>query len=177
MRQDDLRRLYLRGQSVGTLVHEILPWATLATCNGTCKVHMGQCTTGLLPWGIDAATDRDNGHSPSLTYTFSNERVQIAHDLFQVNRDLFYGRSYSSTVHVADARGFHLGDPTIPLEPDGSIAGPPSGGTGCLACADTVNMRFPPHLTETLNIAGGTTRRTTTGDVRVARKTTAGVNL
>eukprot|EP00959_Pyramimonas_sp_CCMP1952_P235577 4923379-Pyramimonas_sp.AAC.1 len=64
------------------------------------------------------------------------EAVQIAHDPFQVNRDPFHGRSYPSTALVTNARGFDLGDPTIPRQPDGSITRPPSGGFGCLACAD-----------------------------------------
>eukprot|EP00959_Pyramimonas_sp_CCMP1952_P217960 4558517-Pyramimonas_sp.AAC.1 len=37
IRQNDLRRLYLRQQSVGIWVDQIPPWSTLATCKGTCK--------------------------------------------------------------------------------------------------------------------------------------------
>eukprot|EP00959_Pyramimonas_sp_CCMP1952_P014757 312602-Pyramimonas_sp.AAC.1 len=41
--------------------------------------------------------------------------------------------------------GCDLGDPSLPRQPDGSIARPPSGGLGCPACADNVNMRTPSH--------------------------------
>eukprot|EP00959_Pyramimonas_sp_CCMP1952_P050861 1062422-Pyramimonas_sp.AAC.1 len=71
--------------------------------------------------------------------------VQIAYDLFQVNRDSFHGHPCSPAAPVTDARGFYLGDPTIPRQPDGSNDRPPSGGLGYLACADNVNMRSPSH--------------------------------
>eukprot|EP00959_Pyramimonas_sp_CCMP1952_P428109 8966162-Pyramimonas_sp.AAC.1 len=64
------------------------------------------------------------------------DAVQIAHDLFQVNRDPFHDHHYSSTVLVTNVRGYDLDDPTIPRQPDGSITRPPSGGLGCPACAD-----------------------------------------
>eukprot|EP00959_Pyramimonas_sp_CCMP1952_P259134 5417433-Pyramimonas_sp.AAC.1 len=38
---------YSREQPVGTWVDQAPPWTTLATCKGTCKVNMDQCTTGL----------------------------------------------------------------------------------------------------------------------------------
>eukprot|EP00959_Pyramimonas_sp_CCMP1952_P299119 6256921-Pyramimonas_sp.AAC.1 len=47
VRQDDLRRFYLREQPVGTWVDEIPPWTTLAKREDTRKVNMDQCTTGL----------------------------------------------------------------------------------------------------------------------------------
>eukprot|EP00959_Pyramimonas_sp_CCMP1952_P167904 3508786-Pyramimonas_sp.AAC.1 len=55
------------------------------------------------------------------------ESVQIAHDLFQRTRDPFYGYPYSSTVLATSAQGCDLNDPRLPRQPDGSIAGPPSG--------------------------------------------------
>eukprot|EP00959_Pyramimonas_sp_CCMP1952_P107154 2240249-Pyramimonas_sp.AAC.1 len=64
------------------------------------------------------------------------DAVQIARDLVQVSRDPFHGHPHSSTVRVANVRGYDLDDPTIPRQPDGSITRPPSGGLGCLACAD-----------------------------------------
>eukprot|EP00959_Pyramimonas_sp_CCMP1952_P415953 8714773-Pyramimonas_sp.AAC.1 len=73
------------------------------------------------------------------------DAVQIAHDLFQVNRDPFHGHLYSSTVLVTNAIGHNLDDPTISRQPDGSITRPPLGGPGCPACAENVNMRLPPH--------------------------------
>eukprot|EP00959_Pyramimonas_sp_CCMP1952_P306565 6415931-Pyramimonas_sp.AAC.1 len=73
------------------------------------------------------------------------DAVQIAHDLFQVNRDPFHGHPYPSTVLVTNARGYDLNDPTIPRQPDGSITGPPAGGLGCPACADDANMHSPSH--------------------------------
>eukprot|EP00959_Pyramimonas_sp_CCMP1952_P127624 2669534-Pyramimonas_sp.AAC.1 len=57
------------------------------------------------------------------------DAVQIAHDLFQVNRDP-YAHPYSSTVLVTSVRGYDLDDPIFPRQPDGSIARPPSGGLG-----------------------------------------------
>eukprot|EP00959_Pyramimonas_sp_CCMP1952_P054482 1139221-Pyramimonas_sp.AAC.1 len=42
-------------------------------------------------------------------------------------------------------RGYDLGDPSLPRQPDGSIARPPSGGLGCPACADNVNVHSPSH--------------------------------
>eukprot|EP00959_Pyramimonas_sp_CCMP1952_P055183 1153553-Pyramimonas_sp.AAC.1 len=62
------------------------------------------------------------------------EAVQIAHELFQVTRDSCHGRPYSSTELVTNVRGYDLGDPSLPRQPDGSIARPPSGGVGCPAC-------------------------------------------
>eukprot|EP00959_Pyramimonas_sp_CCMP1952_P410851 8610177-Pyramimonas_sp.AAC.1 len=59
------------------------------------------------------------------------DAVQIARDLFQVNRDPFHGHPHSSTVLVTSVRGYDLDDPTIPRQPDGSITGPPSEGLGC----------------------------------------------
>eukprot|EP00959_Pyramimonas_sp_CCMP1952_P399034 8361481-Pyramimonas_sp.AAC.1 len=47
VRQTDLRRFYLREQPVGTWVDQLPPWTTLAKSRGTCKVNVGQCTTGL----------------------------------------------------------------------------------------------------------------------------------
>eukprot|EP00959_Pyramimonas_sp_CCMP1952_P310495 6498325-Pyramimonas_sp.AAC.2 len=71
------------------------------------------------------------------------DAVQIAHDLFQVNRDSFHGHPYSSTVLVTNVRGCELDDQTIPRQPDGSITRPPSGGPGCPACTDDVNVLSP----------------------------------
>eukprot|EP00959_Pyramimonas_sp_CCMP1952_P081319 1699135-Pyramimonas_sp.AAC.1 len=73
------------------------------------------------------------------------DAVQIAHDLFQVNRDPFHGHPYSSTVLVTSMRGYDLDDPILLRQLDGSIARPPSGGPGGPACADNVNMRSPSH--------------------------------
>eukprot|EP00959_Pyramimonas_sp_CCMP1952_P048698 1017136-Pyramimonas_sp.AAC.2 len=47
LRQNDLRRFYLREQPVGTWVDQIPPWTPLAKCKGACKMNMDQCTTGL----------------------------------------------------------------------------------------------------------------------------------
>eukprot|EP00959_Pyramimonas_sp_CCMP1952_P309529 6477770-Pyramimonas_sp.AAC.1 len=63
------------------------------------------------------------------------EAVQIARDLFQATRDPFHGCPYSPTVLVTNARGCDLDGPSLPRQPDGSIARPPSGGLGCPACA------------------------------------------
>eukprot|EP00959_Pyramimonas_sp_CCMP1952_P206711 4322924-Pyramimonas_sp.AAC.1 len=53
MRQNDIRRLYLRAQAVGTWVDQIPPWTTLAKCQGTSKMNTDQCTTGLRdPHGV-----------------------------------------------------------------------------------------------------------------------------
>eukprot|EP00959_Pyramimonas_sp_CCMP1952_P427753 8958353-Pyramimonas_sp.AAC.1 len=60
------------------------------------------------------------------------DAVQIAHDLFLVNRDPFHGHPYSSSVLVADARGYDLHGPAVPRHPDGSIKRPPSGGLDVL---------------------------------------------
>eukprot|EP00959_Pyramimonas_sp_CCMP1952_P396576 8308986-Pyramimonas_sp.AAC.1 len=79
----------------------------------------------------------------SKTQSLFVEAVQIAHDLFQVARGPFHGRPYSPTVLVTNAGGCDLGDPSLSRQPDGSIARPPSGGLGCPACADNVNMRSP----------------------------------
>eukprot|EP00959_Pyramimonas_sp_CCMP1952_P113336 2368924-Pyramimonas_sp.AAC.1 len=56
------------------------------------------------------------------------DAVPIAHDLFLVNRDPFHDHPHSSSVLVANIRGFGLADPAIPLRPDGSVMGPPSRG-------------------------------------------------
>eukprot|EP00959_Pyramimonas_sp_CCMP1952_P341761 7159301-Pyramimonas_sp.AAC.1 len=55
------------------------------------------------------------------------DALQIAHDLFQVDRDPIHGRPYSSAVLVTSVRGYDLDGPTIPRQPDGSITRPPSG--------------------------------------------------
>eukprot|EP00959_Pyramimonas_sp_CCMP1952_P017552 372474-Pyramimonas_sp.AAC.1 len=47
LRQNALRRFYLREQAVGTWVDQIPPWIPLAKFKGTCKMKMDQCTTGL----------------------------------------------------------------------------------------------------------------------------------
>eukprot|EP00959_Pyramimonas_sp_CCMP1952_P203705 4259906-Pyramimonas_sp.AAC.1 len=73
------------------------------------------------------------------------EAVQIARDIFQVTRDPFHGHPFSSTVLVTNVRGCDLDDPSLPRQPGGSIARPPSGGLGCPACADNANMRSPSH--------------------------------
>eukprot|EP00959_Pyramimonas_sp_CCMP1952_P385727 8083902-Pyramimonas_sp.AAC.1 len=77
IRQNDLRRFYLREQPVGTWVGQIPPWTTLATCKGTCKVTMDQCTTGLRDSHgvLMRETYRDKGQPPSLTCTFGTEAV------------------------------------------------------------------------------------------------------
>eukprot|EP00959_Pyramimonas_sp_CCMP1952_P279384 5841180-Pyramimonas_sp.AAC.1 len=46
---------------------------------------------------------------------------------------------------VTSVRGYDLGDPTVRRQPDGPIARPLSGGLGCPACADNVNVRPPSH--------------------------------
>eukprot|EP00959_Pyramimonas_sp_CCMP1952_P146634 3069260-Pyramimonas_sp.AAC.1 len=62
-------------------------------------------------------------YTPNLQSLFV-EAVQIAHDLFQETRDPFHGRPYSSTVLVTCVRGCDLDDPSLPRQPDGSIARP-----------------------------------------------------
>eukprot|EP00959_Pyramimonas_sp_CCMP1952_P133038 2781332-Pyramimonas_sp.AAC.1 len=47
VRQNDIRRFYLREQPVGTWVDQIPPWTTFAKDKGTCKVNVDQCATGL----------------------------------------------------------------------------------------------------------------------------------
>eukprot|EP00959_Pyramimonas_sp_CCMP1952_P329304 6894140-Pyramimonas_sp.AAC.1 len=79
-----------------------------------------------------------------MQFLFVNA-VQIARDVFQVSRDFFQSHPCSSTVLVANVTGCDLDDPTLPRQPDGSIARPPSGGLGCPACADDVNVRSPSH--------------------------------
>eukprot|EP00959_Pyramimonas_sp_CCMP1952_P126251 2640460-Pyramimonas_sp.AAC.1 len=74
-----------------------------------------------------------------------DDAVHIANDLFPVNRDPVHDHPYSSTVLVANARGYELDRPALSLQPDGSITRPPSGGLGCPASADNVNMRSPSH--------------------------------
>eukprot|EP00959_Pyramimonas_sp_CCMP1952_P119143 2490909-Pyramimonas_sp.AAC.1 len=76
---------------------------------------------------------------------FFVDAVQIARDLFRVDRDPIHGHPDSSTVLVINVRGFDVNGPTIPRQPGGSITRPPSGGLGCPACADNVNMRSPSH--------------------------------
>eukprot|EP00959_Pyramimonas_sp_CCMP1952_P083751 1751318-Pyramimonas_sp.AAC.1 len=73
MRQNDLPRLDLREQPVGTWVDQIPPWTTLAKCWGTCKVNMDQCTTCLRDShvGVDVKTDRDHGQPPPSAYNFT----------------------------------------------------------------------------------------------------------
>eukprot|EP00959_Pyramimonas_sp_CCMP1952_P415028 8695947-Pyramimonas_sp.AAC.1 len=66
-------------------------------------------------------------HYTSRMQSLFVDAVQTARDLFQVNRDPFYGHPYYCTVLVPNARGFDLDDPTIPRQPDGSTTRPPSG--------------------------------------------------
>eukprot|EP00959_Pyramimonas_sp_CCMP1952_P435298 9115051-Pyramimonas_sp.AAC.1 len=73
------------------------------------------------------------------------DAVQIARDLFQVNRDPFHGHPCPPAVPVTDVRGCDFGDPTFPWQPDCSIARPLPAWLGCRACADNVNMRSPSH--------------------------------
>eukprot|EP00959_Pyramimonas_sp_CCMP1952_P142702 2987595-Pyramimonas_sp.AAC.1 len=49
------------------------------------------------------------------------ESVQIALDLFLVNRDPLHDHPYSSCVLVTNIRGFDLDDPPIRRRCDGSI--------------------------------------------------------
>eukprot|EP00959_Pyramimonas_sp_CCMP1952_P180149 3767323-Pyramimonas_sp.AAC.1 len=83
-------------------------------------------------------------HAPKMQSLFV-ESFQIAHDLFQTTRDPFHGFPYSPTVLATNARGCDLDDPSLPRQPDGSMTRPPSGGLGCPACADNVNMHSPSH--------------------------------
>eukprot|EP00959_Pyramimonas_sp_CCMP1952_P406324 8515941-Pyramimonas_sp.AAC.1 len=62
-------------------------------------------------------------YTPKMQSPFG-DAVQIARDLFQVNRDPFHGHPYSSTVFVTNVRGYDLDDPTFPRQPDGSIVRP-----------------------------------------------------
>eukprot|EP00959_Pyramimonas_sp_CCMP1952_P374109 7834796-Pyramimonas_sp.AAC.1 len=82
-------------------------------------------------------------HDTSKMQSLFVDAVQIARGLFQVNRGPFHGHPDSSTVPVTNARGSDLDDPTLPRQPDVSIARPPSGGLGCLARVDNVNVRSP----------------------------------
>eukprot|EP00959_Pyramimonas_sp_CCMP1952_P079187 1655115-Pyramimonas_sp.AAC.1 len=66
-------------------------------------------------------------HYTSKVQSLFVSAVQIAHDLFHVNRDCFHGHPYSSTVLVTNVRGYDLDDPTIPRQPNGSITRPPTG--------------------------------------------------
>eukprot|EP00959_Pyramimonas_sp_CCMP1952_P081136 1695153-Pyramimonas_sp.AAC.1 len=45
--QDDLRRIFLRGQPVGAGVDEIAPWTTPVKRKATSKHIVDQCLTGL----------------------------------------------------------------------------------------------------------------------------------
>eukprot|EP00959_Pyramimonas_sp_CCMP1952_P264611 5532636-Pyramimonas_sp.AAC.1 len=84
-------------------------------------------------------------YTPKMQSLFV-DAVQIAHDLFQVNRDPFHGHPYSPTVLVAGVRRYDLDDPSLPRQPDGSIVRPPpSGGPGCPACVGNVSMHSPSH--------------------------------
>eukprot|EP00959_Pyramimonas_sp_CCMP1952_P310736 6502861-Pyramimonas_sp.AAC.1 len=56
----------------------------------------------------------------------SVESVQIAHGLFQTARGPF--SPCSSTASATNARGYDLGDPSLPRQPDGLIARIPTGG-------------------------------------------------
>eukprot|EP00959_Pyramimonas_sp_CCMP1952_P407377 8537962-Pyramimonas_sp.AAC.1 len=47
VRQDDLRRLHLREQPVGTWADQIPPRTILAKSEGTRKISIDQCTPGL----------------------------------------------------------------------------------------------------------------------------------
>eukprot|EP00959_Pyramimonas_sp_CCMP1952_P229358 4795703-Pyramimonas_sp.AAC.1 len=71
------------------------------------------------------------------------DAVQIALDLFLVNLDPFHDHPHSSSVLVANARGFDLDEPTNPRHLDGPIKRPPSGGLGCPACAVNVIVHSP----------------------------------
>eukprot|EP00959_Pyramimonas_sp_CCMP1952_P386831 8107075-Pyramimonas_sp.AAC.1 len=73
------------------------------------------------------------------------ESVQIAHDLFQTTRAPLHDYPYSPTALATNARGCDLDDPSLPRQPDGSTARPPSGGLGCPASADNVDMHSPSH--------------------------------
>eukprot|EP00959_Pyramimonas_sp_CCMP1952_P265571 5552742-Pyramimonas_sp.AAC.1 len=84
-----------------------------------------QCTPKMQPPFVDA--------------------VQIAHDLFLVNRDPFHDHPHSSFAFVTNMRGFDLDDPCIPRRPDGSIIRPPSRRWGCPACAGNSDMHSPSH--------------------------------
>eukprot|EP00959_Pyramimonas_sp_CCMP1952_P232294 4854386-Pyramimonas_sp.AAC.1 len=65
--------------------------------------------------------------------------------MFLVRRGPFHGHHRASPVLVANMRGFDLDGPTIRRDPEGSMMGPSSGGWGCPACADNVNMHSPSH--------------------------------
>eukprot|EP00959_Pyramimonas_sp_CCMP1952_P144713 3029088-Pyramimonas_sp.AAC.1 len=77
-------------------------------------------------------------YNPKMHELFA-DAVQTARGLSQVNRGPFHGRPYSSTVLVTNVRGYELGDPSPPRQPDGSIARLLSGGLGRPARADNVN--------------------------------------
>eukprot|EP00959_Pyramimonas_sp_CCMP1952_P423050 8861835-Pyramimonas_sp.AAC.1 len=74
-------------------------------------------------------------YTPKMQSLFV-EAVHHVHDMVLVNRDPFHAHPYSSSVFVTNMRGFDLDGPAIRRHPDGSIVIPPSGGWGCLACAD-----------------------------------------
>eukprot|EP00959_Pyramimonas_sp_CCMP1952_P224601 4696402-Pyramimonas_sp.AAC.1 len=114
---------------------------------GTCKVNMDQCTTGLRDSHgvvIRKPTEIMANHR-LLPTPFERRRCARHHQHASVSRDPHHSRPYSSTVLVTSVRGYDLDNPTVPRQPDGSIARPPSGGLGCPACADNVNMRSPSH--------------------------------
>eukprot|EP00959_Pyramimonas_sp_CCMP1952_P390969 8193209-Pyramimonas_sp.AAC.1 len=83
-------------------------------------------------------------YAPKIQLLFV-EAVQIARDPFHVTRDPFYGYPRSATVQVTNVRGCDLDGPSLPRHLNGSMARPPSGGRGCPACADNVNMHSPSH--------------------------------
>eukprot|EP00959_Pyramimonas_sp_CCMP1952_P132019 2760282-Pyramimonas_sp.AAC.1 len=66
-------------------------------------------------------------YTPKMQSLFV-EAVQIAHDLFQVTRDPFHGYPHPSTALATNVSGYDLDEPSLPRQPDGSIARPPSGG-------------------------------------------------
>eukprot|EP00959_Pyramimonas_sp_CCMP1952_P463901 9485690-Pyramimonas_sp.AAC.1 len=49
-------------------------------------------------------------HDTSRMQSLFVDAVQVARDLFQVDRDPFHGRSYSSTVLVTNVSGYDLDD-------------------------------------------------------------------
>eukprot|EP00959_Pyramimonas_sp_CCMP1952_P129411 2706372-Pyramimonas_sp.AAC.1 len=70
---------------------------------------------------------------------------------------------------VANACRLDLDHPAIPRHPDGRIVQPPSGGWGCSACADSVNLHSP-CTAEALNAVGGTGKLIIIGNVQSAKK-------
>eukprot|EP00959_Pyramimonas_sp_CCMP1952_P234797 4905809-Pyramimonas_sp.AAC.1 len=100
------------------------------------------------------------------------DAVQIAHDIFQVNRDPFRGHPYSSTAPVTNVRGYALddGNPTAPSRDR------PREGSGVPRARIMLTCALP-RMTEILGVAGGAARATTSGNVRTARRTTAMTSL